>query len=300
MNQDELESFREAWLVEVALAKSQSQTPSPSKTPPTHLSQQQLTTRLSELILNQESEESKLESLMNSQPKTASKQEDAVEAYLKATQFERQGNLNSALKQYRMAEKLDPNIHQIIRQNPKLMNVNVEGSSSKGEPDFNTFYSFGGNDIPKTNAFDQPESISRLLLNQFQQIHFISENENKNCVLETIPNEILVQILQWNILWDPGFLLKLACVCKKMYILVREQSLWRFLCERVHHSIELNSNLMFELKLDFESDWMKMWMLKPRVRFDGAYISRVNYVRQGYDEDYNGFNAPVHLVTYYR
>lgn len=44
--------------------------------------------------------------------------------------------------------------------------------------------------------------------------------------------------------------------------------------------------------------WMRMFIERPRIRYDGIYISTCHYIRPGSSE--NTWNQPVHLVTYYR
>eukprot|EP00976_Prorocentrum_cordatum_P107793 1194710-Prorocentrum_minimum.AAC.6 len=41
-----------------------------------------------------------------------------------------------------------------------------------------------------------------------------------------------------------------------------------------------------------------MWMLRPRLRYDGVYVSRNTYVKPG--QAGWTYTAPVHLVVYYR
>jgi F-box protein 9 len=44
-----------------------------------------------------------------------------------------------------------------------------------------------------------------------------------------------------------------------------------------------------------------MFHLRPRLRFNGCYISTVNYIRPGGNTASQvSFNTPVHIVTYYR
>lgn len=44
-----------------------------------------------------------------------------------------------------------------------------------------------------------------------------------------------------------------------------------------------------------------MFRTRPRVRFNGCYISTVNYIRPGASTAYQvSWNTPVHIVTYYR
>lgn len=48
--------------------------------------------------------------------------------------------------------------------------------------------------------------------------------------------------------------------------------------------------------------WKKMFRNRPRVRFDGCYISTVNYVRSGQasTNQLTWGGSPIHIVTYYR
>ncbi|KAJ1658626.1 hypothetical protein IWQ61_002157 [Dispira simplex] len=60
----------------------------------------------------------------------------------------------------------------------------------------------------------------------------------------------------------------------------------------------LTQHLVKQVQQNHRSDWRRMYMERPRVRWDGAYISTCYYVRQGRTE--NTWYHPVHLVTYYR
>lgn len=47
--------------------------------------------------------------------------------------------------------------------------------------------------------------------------------------------------------------------------------------------------------------WQSMFQRRPRVRFNGCYISTVNYFRPGQNSGHTlTWNTPVHIVTYYR
>ncbi|KAJ3563498.1 hypothetical protein NPX13_g8174 [Xylaria arbuscula] len=47
--------------------------------------------------------------------------------------------------------------------------------------------------------------------------------------------------------------------------------------------------------------WQSMFQRRPRVRFNGCYISTVNYFRPGQNSGQTlTWNTPVHIVTYYR
>ncbi|KAI1174278.1 hypothetical protein F4777DRAFT_554482 [Nemania sp. FL0916] len=49
------------------------------------------------------------------------------------------------------------------------------------------------------------------------------------------------------------------------------------------------------------ASWEDMFRRRPRVRFNGCYISTVNYIRPGQNSGQHlTWNTPVHIVTYYR
>ncbi|RYO84438.1 hypothetical protein DL766_009196 [Monosporascus sp. MC13-8B] len=51
----------------------------------------------------------------------------------------------------------------------------------------------------------------------------------------------------------------------------------------------------------YGSSWRHMFRRRPRVRFNGCYISTVNYIRAGQASGHQiTWNSPVHIVTYYR
>ncbi|KAI1761768.1 hypothetical protein GGR53DRAFT_504328 [Hypoxylon sp. FL1150] len=51
----------------------------------------------------------------------------------------------------------------------------------------------------------------------------------------------------------------------------------------------------------YGSSWQSMFRRRPRIRFNGCYISTVNYIRAGQSSAHQiAWNSPVHIVTYYR
>jgi len=51
----------------------------------------------------------------------------------------------------------------------------------------------------------------------------------------------------------------------------------------------------------YASSWQQMFRLRPRIRFNGCYISTVNYIRAGQGSASQvTWHNPLHIVTYYR
>ena len=55
------------------------------------------------------------------------------------------------------------------------------------------------------------------------------------------------------------------------------------------------------LRTTYKNSWRQMFRLRPRLRFNGCYISTVNYPRPGANSTNTlTWGAPVHIVTYFR
>lgn len=136
---------------------------------------------------------------------------------------------------------------------------------------------------------------------------------------------------------DISSFVRLAQVCKRMAFLVStEEQIWKRVCQGsevgfggMHYQWQ-REVLGGPLKEDFveseQSDeeisvpalspdqiaksllheayslsWHQMFRLRPRIRFNGCYISTVNYMRAGQASPSQvTWNSPVHIVTYFR
>ncbi|KAL2130273.1 hypothetical protein VTI74DRAFT_6690 [Chaetomium olivicolor] len=74
------------------------------------------------------------------------------------------------------------------------------------------------------------------------------------------------------------------------------------LSERAHrHAQESATNTLAFYNSLYSRSWQRMFRLRPRIRFNGCYISTVNYIRAGQaSANQITWNSPVHIVTYYR
>lgn len=74
------------------------------------------------------------------------------------------------------------------------------------------------------------------------------------------------------------------------------------LAERAQrHAQEGAANTLAFYRSLYSLSWQRMFRLRPRIRFNGCYISTVNYIRAGQaSADQVTWNSPVHIVTFYR
>lgn len=155
------------------------------------------------------------------------------------------------------------------------------------------------------------------------------------CPIAELPEEILVHILQDVAMADVGDFVRLSSVCKRFaWLVATEDSTWRQIClglkfgftgMHYHFATTVNWKPLDEertllddpdeaarrreeeayastialLNMTYHS-WQRMFRRRPRIRFNGCYISTVNYIRPGQQTNSLAWNSPVHIVTYYR
>jgi F-box protein 9 len=158
------------------------------------------------------------------------------------------------------------------------------------------------------------------------------------CPIADLPEEILIHILQELAAADVGDFVRLSRVCKRFAWLVStEDSIWRRTClgpkfgyAGMHYEFRTSANwrplaeahtLLDDAAQAAEAarrreeeahattvallnttyrTWQRMFRQRPRIRFNGCYISTINYIRAGQQTNSLAWNSPVHIVTYYR
>ncbi|XP_054991501.1 F-box only protein 9 [Sorex araneus] len=214
------------------------------------------------------------------------KEEKARELFLKAVEEERNGALYEAIKFYRRAMQLVPDIEFKI--------------TYTRSPDGDGV----GNSYLEDNDDDDDDDDSKMsdLLSYFQQQLSFQESMFKLCQPElessqthisVLPMEVLMYIFRWVVSSDLDLrsLEQLSLVCRGFYICARDPEIWRLACLRVWGRSCI--------KLVPYTSWREMFLERPRVRFDGVYISKTIYIRQG-EQSLDGFYRAWHQVEYYR
>lgn len=155
------------------------------------------------------------------------------------------------------------------------------------------------------------------------------------CPIADLPEEILVHILQELAVEDVGDYVRLSRVCKRFaWLVATEDSIWRRIClgpkfgfTGMHYefrtSVSWQSLAEEHTLLDDPAGagrrreeeaqatttsllnttyrtWQRMFRRRPRIRFNGCYISTINYIRAGQQTNSLAWNSPVHIVTYFR
>ncbi|SCZ93763.1 BZ3500_MvSof-1268-A1-R1_Chr6-3g08869 [Microbotryum saponariae] len=96
---------------------------------------------------------------------------------------------------------------------------------------------------------------------------------------------------------DVEALERFARTCRLARILTLDAGLWRDLCRRVYVAPYQTREEANQIVAQHGTDWRRCFIEHPCIRFDGAFISVVTYLRRG---ENSSWYSPTHLITFYR
>uniref|UniRef100_A0A1B0DQF6 Uncharacterized protein n=1 Tax=Phlebotomus papatasi TaxID=29031 RepID=A0A1B0DQF6_PHLPP len=221
----------------------------------------------------------------------------AQRLFLQGTEYERMGKVFDAIRHYRRAVQLVPDIE--LRVRPLLAQQEEDEATEVANIDETE-------EIPE--EADDKEDLSNVDLTlRFQgalgRCGKVCERPSDEKVLQTslhisdLPTEIILYIFKWVVSRDLDVrsLEYLGLVCRGFYILARDPEIWRLACTKVWRS-----SVGLSPKALGYSTWRQMFQERYRVNFHGCYISKTSYLRYGENSFQDQFYRPVHLIEYYR
>lgn len=137
------------------------------------------------------------------------------------------------------------------------------------------------------------------ILSDYSNIEALPEDEDLPSPLINMPNEVTSAILRTLALSDLSSFTRATYACRKLAFLgYSDVPLWKALCMREYPRMHYEEKVdEYEAVTLWNDDWRRMFLERPRVQFNGIYISTCNYHRYGISDSWN---APIHIVTYYR
>ncbi|KAL8578836.1 hypothetical protein ACOMHN_022129 [Nucella lapillus] len=205
-------------------------------------------------------------------------EEQAKALFTQGMQAEQDGALYEAIQYYRRATQLVPNIESKIDF--------FQNESSRERQD-------------SESSIDGSSELEEDLIERIERVHVKDsgfcqpEYKQRGAHISSLPNEVLMYIFRWVISsqLDMRSLEMLAQVCRGFYLFARDESLWKAACVKIWGK-HCGSSKKF-------GGWRNMFIQRPHLLFNGCYISRVTYVRQG-EQGVDTFYRPFHVVAYYR
>ncbi|XP_013100995.2 F-box only protein 9 [Stomoxys calcitrans] len=245
-------------------------------------------------------------------------QEALAKSYFhKAVELEKRGKVYDAIPFYRKAVQIDPNIEFTYYEHQKSTNT----LQSK-ELRTNTASTQKANEIPDFSEEDVIDDLYEKFQNDlarnFQGKLIMSSRDPGTITTEMhiseLPPELLLYIMRWVVSnqLDLRSLEHCAAVCKGMYLMARDEEIWRLACVKVwghnvgslthsDHDEEKPSQLDDQCPIIPKySSWRQMFIERERVLFNGCYISKTTYIRMGENSFQDQYYRPVQLVEYYR
>lgn len=234
---------------------------------------------------------------------------EAKKLFLRAVELEQDDMHHESIRFYKQAMHLCPDIEkQIFREQcdaSKVAMSNVDKNTELVSLD-----SLKDDGVEKVQLYLRiQESFNEDMKEAPLQVHCKPKSKLKSGTLHIshLPHELLLQIFRYVIgeELDLSSLESLGLVCKGFYLLSNDPSLWRSICchiwgedIKIHNDCEKWEEISKESHVQI--NWKRMFLDRPRVNYDGVYISRTRYIRQG-DVDFRDITyRPFHVIRYYR
>ncbi|KAK9433613.1 hypothetical protein V1505DRAFT_320419 [Lipomyces doorenjongii] len=226
---------------------------------------------------------SKLDGVTKEDPEV-SRAQRALKIYELAVEKERDGNLSDALKFYRQSFRLDDSVDKLYKNKHFPSSAFTKRAPSPSK---------------KATTSTLPTDKTTSLLSDYSHLEAEPEDQALPSPLIKLPNEITNTILRTLAVLDLSSFTKTSYTCRKLAFLAYSDSmLWRSLCMKEYpkmtYEAPVDENEAIHL---WNDNWRLMFLERPRIMFNGIYISTCNYHRYGVS---HSWNVPIHIVTYYR
>lgn len=166
----------------------------------------------------------------------------------------------------------------------------------------------------KVKALDE-KAVAKInvdsLLKTFANEVIHKSDETLPNPLNTLPDDIIQVIIELLIHQDTPSFVSFAMCCKRIaYLGFSTSHSWKILCNLVYPKQQYNPEVarlngistdQSKMVISYDHDWHRMYMERPFIKFNGIYISVVNYYREGGRADgSSSWTNPIRMITYYR
>ncbi|KAL1506487.1 hypothetical protein ABEB36_005845 [Hypothenemus hampei] len=221
-----------------------------------------------------------------------STEEIARDFFLQGINYEKSGKLYEAIQFYRKAVQLVPDIEYKLDYRSRLNDVQND------EPNFDPTQHFDESNLSDDDndeLIEDGQLFARIQKKVSKSGYLCTSKFDQNFThISSLPLELLLYILKWVVSSDLDLrsLEMFGSVCRGFYLCSRDPDIWKLTCLRIWG---LNCGLPKEY-----TSWRNMFVERPRLNFNGCYISKTTYIRHGENSFQDQFYRPWHLVAYYR
>ncbi|EKM50500.1 uncharacterized protein PHACADRAFT_104974 [Phanerochaete carnosa HHB-10118-sp] len=227
----------------------------------------------------------------------------ALEIYEKAVAHEQRSELDEALRLYRQAFRIHEDVARLYeRSEYHSLHMKASVDMVRLTYDMDKLHvsadSSGGIAVtlPAHHGVVTGTLAGIMAPWGLLDIKFEPEDEKEPVYLQTLPDELLVHILEF---LNTTSLERFALVNRKARVLTLDSSLWRRFVLSIYQSPQIGEKEdITELVEKYMGDFRRVYIEHPRVRLDGVYIAVCHYIRDGLSE--NAWVNVSHLITYHR
>ncbi|XP_039285494.1 F-box only protein 9 [Nilaparvata lugens] len=221
-------------------------------------------------------------------------EEKAKYLFVKGAEYEQAGKLYEAIHFYKKAVQMVPDIEFRLYEETSKQARQTHDVEVISEHNLRT-------DDEYINEDSEDDCDNRIsLLARLQRIvnrtHCVCQpkDQQKSTHISELPMEIILYILRWVVSSELDLRSLEMCsrVCRGFYVCSRDQEIWRLACLRIW-GLHCGESSTF-------GSWREMYIGRPRLHFNGCYISKTTYIRQGENSFQDQFYRPCHIVEYYR
>lgn len=290
---NELDSFRQKWKRELEENKQSETSSSHCQIKPSQNKEEGQHARET----GAHTSGSRLSSITTNQPAEGRLTNDEIYAkakklFLMAVELEQDDMHHESIRYYKQAMHLCPDIEKQIFQEQRLVSaLDVTDRLAREYAPNQTYDDTLLERIRQEYLKDNQED-------NFQLCRPALKTKGGSMHISDLPQELILNIYRYVIgaELDLASLENLGLVCRGFFILSRDQGLWRSIC---HRAYGYEARGLYK-ELNDSVDWRKVFLEKPRVNYDGVYISRTRYIRQG-DVGFQDITyRPFHVIRYYR
>ncbi|KAI0832067.1 hypothetical protein BC628DRAFT_1336193 [Trametes gibbosa] len=238
----------------------------------------------------------------------------AVEIYKNAVHHEQRGELDDALRLYRTAFRMDTNVDRAYHLVEEQLKA-VTSSGASAPPKAHYRKTSAGNvdaivdglgsmelglaHVPVVRARGEglvTGTLASLISAWPIELSFEAEDLQEGVPINQLPDELLMIVIR---LLDHTAIERFARVNRKARVIALDGSIWRPIVYFVLKPPQITTEEELEkLVSKYMTDYRRIYIEHPRVRYDGVYIAVCHYIRNGLGE--NAWVNYSHLITYYR
>ena len=267
-------------------------------------------------------------------------EKEAVLLFEKGMEKEASGSMADAVEYYRKAFKTNERVDYLYRtiKVPSQINALKEkkGKNAIVRVDEEVVEKIDADKLVQSYADEElmPEPLGEGLLEHIHNLELgiadmdLEHGNSRHKEISPLilfPKDILMRVIEQVVVSNPESWFSFAITCKRnAYLALGTTNCWRKLCYLIYPKQIYQENLSYlsaiqtpghlskdirlPISLDpkdylfqFNYSWKKMLQEKPFVKFNGCYISVVNYYSEGGKGEFSSsLSNPVRTITYFR